>query len=392
MSAQILDQNPHPDFDDYFSEAENFGLLSDEKMRSRLYLATETSRGCWKGEKLHCTFCGLNYKDISFRRKNTQQVVSTIAHLIRRYRLKKILLADRIMPKQFLRDVLPALRHHPDTGDITFWIESGSQLTRKQVRNLAQAGVLLIQTGIENLSTNILKCMRKGVSALKNVHFLKLCRTYGIYPLWTILVAVPGERQKDYDEMASLIPKLAHFTPPLSGVNPVRMHRFSPYFNKPGRWAENIRPPEYLRGLFPEDRVNIAKVAFDFDADWKDTLAGDQPYRQVAEAAQVWTDAWQHATDLPSLVYEDLPQGGLDLLDTRTSGCNVRFELKPEEASVYRAIDDPASAGGLRLRLGRRDPLPTLDRFVEEKIAICENGRYLGLAIPAGTPVPALDN
>ena len=391
VSSQTLDRNAPPDFDDFFLDIENFCQSPEDNLRSTLYIAIETSRGCWKGEKLHCTFCGLNKKDIGFRIMGVQRCFEVIVSLLRRYRLKKVMLTDRIISNSFMNDLLPMLRHHPDAEGLTFWIESSTRLTHRQVRYLADAGVRQVQSGIESLSTSLLKCMRKGVTALKNVHFLKLCRTYGIYPIWTILLAIPGERQQDYDDMAALIPKLVHLNPPPAGVNFIRMHRFSPYFTDTGRWAENIRAPEYMRGLFPVDKVDISKVAFEFEADWKNILPGAHPYRQVIDRTRAWMDAWRLSPDLPGLEYEDLPDGVLKLLDSRIPGRKVTYELPPEEASVYRAIADPAAAVRLRRRFGGRDQRPVLERFIDQGIAIGENGRYLGLAIPAGAPVPKRD-
>jgi ribosomal peptide maturation radical SAM protein 1 len=51
-----LDQLPIPDFDDYFARIRQFAMPPGAEPCVLL----ETSRGCWWGEKSHCTFCGLN--------------------------------------------------------------------------------------------------------------------------------------------------------------------------------------------------------------------------------------------------------------------------------------------------------------------------------------------
>jgi ribosomal peptide maturation radical SAM protein 1 len=56
----VLDMNtlPVPDFDDYFATLNRLGRRKVLGHPERLVF--ETSRGCWWGQKHHCTFCGLN--------------------------------------------------------------------------------------------------------------------------------------------------------------------------------------------------------------------------------------------------------------------------------------------------------------------------------------------
>src|SRR5262249_10493752 len=50
-----LDALPFPDFDDYFDLLDRAGTPFRERQ-----VTFETARGCWWGEKIQCTFCGLN--------------------------------------------------------------------------------------------------------------------------------------------------------------------------------------------------------------------------------------------------------------------------------------------------------------------------------------------
>ena len=53
--------------------------------------------------------------------------------------------------------------------------EVKSNLRKEDVRQLREAGVVAIQPGIESLSDEVLRIMRKGVSALQNIQLLKGC-------------------------------------------------------------------------------------------------------------------------------------------------------------------------------------------------------------------------
>ena len=39
-------------------------------------LLAESSRGCWWGEKFHCTFCGLNGAGMKYRSKSPERVLT----------------------------------------------------------------------------------------------------------------------------------------------------------------------------------------------------------------------------------------------------------------------------------------------------------------------------
>ena len=71
-----------PDYDDYYQLLAELGQTAQGLDRILLY---EGSRGCWWGEKHHCTFCGLNAQSMKFRAKTPEQVLQEIALLSQRY-------------------------------------------------------------------------------------------------------------------------------------------------------------------------------------------------------------------------------------------------------------------------------------------------------------------
>ena len=58
-----MDSLPLPDYGHYFRNAEASTLSNMIKPG----LLAESSRGCWWGEKFHCTFCGLNGEGMKYR-------------------------------------------------------------------------------------------------------------------------------------------------------------------------------------------------------------------------------------------------------------------------------------------------------------------------------------
>lgn len=83
-----------PDYDDYYHVLSEIGQTAQGLDRILLY---EGSRGCWWGEKHHCTFCGLNAQSMKFRAKKPEQVLQEIADLSHRYDAVRFRLVDNII-------------------------------------------------------------------------------------------------------------------------------------------------------------------------------------------------------------------------------------------------------------------------------------------------------
>ena len=76
-------------------------------------LSFESSRGCWWGEKHHCTFCGLNRLEMAFNQKSSPRVVAEVRTLWERFHLK-LFATDTILSRTHLRDVMPELASYED--------------------------------------------------------------------------------------------------------------------------------------------------------------------------------------------------------------------------------------------------------------------------------------
>jgi magnesium-protoporphyrin IX monomethyl ester (oxidative) cyclase len=100
-----VDRVPVPDYDDYFA------ALSETPLHTGIFpaLLVETSRGCWWGEKHHCTFCGLNGDEMAYRPKSVGRVLEELDLLARRYATHRFLVVDNILHRQHLKTLIPAL-------------------------------------------------------------------------------------------------------------------------------------------------------------------------------------------------------------------------------------------------------------------------------------------
>ena len=209
--ADQLDDLPAPDYDEYFQRAEDLGVLPRTGLRN-VWLPIETGRGCWWGAKHHCTFCGLNGATMRFRSKSAERVLNELAEQARRYRSFHFEAVDNIVDMAYFTKLFPVLADR-ETGYEIFY-EVKANLSREQLRLMAQAGVTHIQPGIESLSSNVLRLMRKGVRASQNVNLLRWAHYYGINVDWNLLWGFPGETEQDYADQAAVIPHLRHLPPP----------------------------------------------------------------------------------------------------------------------------------------------------------------------------------
>ena len=224
-----------PDYDEFFDQLREIDPQSS--LLENPVILYETARGCWWGEKHHCTFCGLNASTMKFRSKPIEQVHADLALLSKKYDSFRFRLVDNILEMKYIDGVFGDLAKH--NYDLHFFIEVKSNLTKKQIKTLAQGGAKVIQPGIESFSMNQLQEMDKGVRPLQNILCMKWAMYYGIEINWNILIGFPGETADDYRQQIDLIKLLFHLPPP-ECVGSLWLERFSPYFQRPEEYGIKI--------------------------------------------------------------------------------------------------------------------------------------------------------
>lgn len=378
-----LDSLPDPDYEDYFDALVALG--PERVVGDRLpLLLVESSRGCWWGQKHHCTFCGLNTNGMAFRSKSPERVLAELTRLSQRHALLNFEAVDNIMDPRYMRglwDVLAEERY-----DFRFFYEVKANLSRAQLRTMARAGVHAIQPGIESLSTGVLSLMRKGTTLLDNVRVLKWARHYDVRAGWNLLTGFPGESRQNHEEQAGVIPLLTHLQPP-TGIGRVWLERFSPFFFDPQFPVRNRRPEPAYGYVYPST-VDLEKIAY-FFAYEMDGVA-EVPL-ELRDAVARWRNAWQ-GSPRPSLVYQRAPDW-LQILDRRDPSDPGVVALHGVRADAYEACGDwqrtPQQVAKRLGGCGRAVPPVTevremLDEFCAAGLMLREAGRYLSLAHPVG--------
>ncbi len=382
-----LDSLPVPNYSDFFAQYQTFAPEDAPPAR----MLFETSRGCWWGEKQHCTFCGLNGTSMAFRSKSGGRALSELSGLVRQYPGRAVDVVDNILDMRYFRDFIPALAE--SKLDAQLFYEVKANLKKEQVRLLAEAGVREIQPGIESLSDSVLTLMRKGVTALQNIQLLKWCLEFGIHPSWNLIWGFPGESAEEYRKMAELVPRLHHLPPP--GVScSIQIHRFSPNFEHSREFGfSSVVPTAAYPYLYRESPQAIANLAYYFDFAYRD---GRDVEGYTAELAQQVT-GWQESHEASQLVYYR-QSDALMVWDLRSVSERPMTRLSGLSGRLFEACDTIRTVGWL----GRNgcaqdnggaqgDPLSAeqveelLGPLIESGLMVRDGVRILNLAIPAGS-------
>jgi ribosomal peptide maturation radical SAM protein 1 len=376
-----LDELPPPDYDEYFQHAEDLGIVPRVGHRD-VWLPIETARGCWWGAKHHCTFCGLNGTAMSFRSKSPQRVLDELVQQAKRYRSFRFEAVDNIMDMAYLTKLFPVLA--ASEADYEIFYEVKANLSREQLRLLARGGVTQLQPGIESLSSNVLRLMRKGVHAAQNVNFLRWALYYDIDVQWNLLWGFPGETEPDYAQQAAVMPHLLHLQPPVS-ANRVWLERFSPLFTERDTFRLRRRRPERSYQYVYPGSVDLDRVAYFFDYELDGGLP-DRAYADVSRAAADWSSAWR-ADPTPVLKYWSAPHF-VQIYDERQPGQGGTYTFEDTLADLYLSCTSrPTTAAAVRRKLGLQLPEQAVQEVFEEfqkrGLMFLDGPLALALALPA---------
>lgn len=378
-----MDEVAVPDFFDFFETY----LDSDFEHPPKLLL--ETSRGCWWGQKKHCTFCGLNGGTMAFRSKSEERVINEFQLMKEHFPGASIAVVDNILDMKYFKNVLPRLVE--EKLDLNLFFEVKANLKKDQVQLLKQAGINTIQPGIESLSDNILTTMNKGVKAIQNIQLLKWCKELGVDPFWNLIWGFPDEQEEDYQEMIDLIPLISHLKPPV-GFATLRLDRFSPNFNQAESLGfENVQPYPSYDYLYPFADEVKANLAYFFSSDMDKPFDFRTIQGEIIEKIQQWKSAYSE-TDLFTVDKED----ALLIWDFRPAAQENYYIFEGVERVVYLICDIMktkkqllsilAQSFEMEISLDHLDQI--LSRFINLGLMLCSENNYLSLAVPTENYIP----
>lgn len=337
-----IDQSP------YFEALETSAL--SHHVAPQLIL--ESSRGCWWGERKHCTFCGLSDLTIGFRSKPGDALTTELLTAARKHQVLDVMTSDNILDTDYFQTVLPRLAA---TGfDLDIFYELRINLSAEQLRLLREAGVRHVQPGIESLHSGPLKLMDKGTTGVMNVAALRGFTDHEITAGWNYLVGFPGETDEHYDEVTEQLDNLVHLQPP-NGAHRIVLERFNPYFDKPELGFQRRQPMSWYATVYPQlspgEREQLAYL-FETDA------TGVSP--QALERLKFGIERWKAQFADSSLTHR-FSGGRLYLYDRRATRAAADYAFSdPLDVAAYQLLATGHSAERLERSL-RRDGFEVVD-------------------------------
>jgi ribosomal peptide maturation radical SAM protein 1 len=372
-----MDQTPTPDFSEYFYARREGGYDDYDGSRDML-LPIEAARGCWWGEKNHCTFCGLNRSGMEFRAKSPERVIEQLEALSRQYGVFHFNAIDNIMAPEYADKLFGKLA--ASHSDIQLHYEIRPNFSRTQLGRMRRGGLFSVQPGVESLSTHILKVMRKYTTGMRNVELIKWCTYYGINNLYNILVQFPGETADDYRLQSDVVAKIPHFQPPYAIVK-ARADRGSPMYTEPtSQSIVQLTPSECYHYLFPAGKFDLTKVSYYFDHEMTDTVP-EHIYDELFASVGEWQKRWPERASRPFLSYRKA-YSSVQIADGRWKP-HREWQYADEAAELYEYCADARTPRDLVNRFGEEKWIePALKDFVEKDLMLFLDGRYLSLALP----------
>ena len=371
-----LDNLPVPDYDEYFEQPRR-----EWSGMRRPTLLFETSRGCWWGEKQHCTFCGLNGDSMVYRSKSAIRAFEEFIYLTGKYPVSTVSLVDNILDMNYFKSFIPLLAEQKH--GVKLFYELKANLRKDQLQLLREAGIGEIQPGIESLSDNVLRIMRKGVSALQNIQLLKWCRELQLKPYYNLLWGFPGERSGDYAEMTRLVPLITHLEPPI-GEGIIRIDRFSPNFEQGDSLGfKKLSPHPAYSFVYPFASEVLFNLAYFFTGETGNIDEVSEYTSSLVEQVKTWKDC-HSSSDLFFIEKEK----HLLIWDFRPVAKERLTVLKGAEKFCYLACDQIATprqvAESWKKQTGEAitegDAGSMLDSLTERGLMVRRKSSYLALA------------
>lgn len=380
---------PSPDYTGYFER------LARSVARNWVEpkLVVEGARGCWWGQKHHCTFCGLNGSFMEFRSKSPDTFYEEITGLAARHRVLDMYVVDNILDMGYLGTVLPRII---DSGhDLRLHIEIKANMRRSQLRTLADAGLIYVQPGIESLNSRVLGLMDKGVSGCQNVRMLRDAAELGLSVSWNYLYGFPGETAADYDPVIAQIPALAHLDPPSDQASRIAIERFSPYFNRPELGFSGLRPAGFYDLIYDLPERELYDLAYVFAS----------PQRGIGRETAAALDAaladWHAAHPAARLTHTDLGDRIVLVSERPAFAWRHLVLTDPYELALFRLLDQPHTPAALARKTAtapqgegggdgvRGDAAAeertraVLERWQELGLVFTDNGHWVHVVPPA---------
>lgn len=381
--AENIDEIPIPDYRGFFAYYKSL----DYSMRSSLrrYIPIEMSRGCPWGQHKPCSFCAF-YPCGGYKPKSPEAIEKEVKLQVETNGSRSLYIVDAAVMPATIEKAFPLISSVAKGMNIPF-LEVRTTLKEEHVRIMKEAGVTLVQPGIEALDDGILKKMNKGVPLFSNLLFLKWCKKYGIGVSYNIILGIPDATAEDLRSQLEVINLLHHLDPPYP--MPLSVVRLSAYYRNTEKYPlKNLKPDDFYSYIYPKE-IDLKKVAFEYSVEFKIDTASLVPlYQKTMAALENWRNKWAMGKQ-PFLKMKEI-KGEIVIMDGRNTPKDpVEYVLNGLEGEICRlCMNRPRNVESIKKRLpdnfqgtGKEEIEEILEEFREKGLIIARNGLWLMLAV-----------
>ena len=388
VRKEDLNELPDPMFDGYFHALKR--LYDNLPFQPSLMI--ETSRGCWKGQKQPCYFCGLTGRRINYRRKSASNVLAQADRLASHWGLSRFLTSDTILDLRLRHGFFDILEKRKAPYQLFF--ETSSLLQEKQIKQLAGAGVIWIQPGIENLNDDLLDLLNKGNSTIQNVALLKYSLENGVYASWNMLHGIPGEQGSHYRQLGDDISLLFHLQPP-NGMTQIRFDRFSRYFEHSDNFRLDLKPMRAYQKVFSHWQNDLNDMAYFFR---NESPVVEKELETELKRVEKLVNKWRESVlnnenqNQPTLAWRQVDTE-IYIVDQRPCAVSTHHCLSGLTAELHNLCLKPMTARDIdtefALKRGKgllSDWRRAMHELLDAKLVLSHGKHYLSLAVKDDSP------
>jgi len=206
-----LDKISFPDYSlidmGYYTNASPYSIRGCY-LRSVYLLAT---RGC----PSQCTFCvakklrSASGKGKFVRIRSARNIVDELKGLRQKYRIDAFYFVDDLftIDKENVKEFCRTLKN--EGLDLLWGCSSKvSTVDEEVLKAMSEAGCIQIDFGVERGSDRALELIKKGITTKKVVEVFDLCHKYGMRTFANMLVNLPGETERDLDDILNLLSRI----------------------------------------------------------------------------------------------------------------------------------------------------------------------------------------
>ncbi len=371
------------DYDTFLDSYENH--FPDAK--SKPFLFFSTSQGCYWGERSRCTFCaqgGPSGNNMTFTCMDAENAINVIDSLSKYSGRAELLYAtDSILPRHYPEEVFSNLK-----SAVPIHLELNVHyLDEKSIKSLSHAGVQITEAGIESLSTESLRLMRKGTTASKNLQFMMHCMMHDIVVTWNFLIGIPGEHENLYEKLYHDIPLLTHFPP--GGITAVTFERFSEYYNHPEKYGLRLVPHKFYDFIYPFSKEAVSKMAYNFidygAGHYKKAL--NKWIDKLIERFNFWKSLWNRKNQtLPYLYFREKDKKNI-IVDSR-SGIRKEYTIGETSYNLLQSLRKPRKMKYLKDTYPNLNIGEEMEMLVDKGLIFSDEDRYFNIVFPNKPPFP----